>query len=143
MDSKQMIEVLKQIPLFVELNKHNLELLSRIIVVRNYAKGDIIVNQGDNGIGFYIIATGHVEVYRQKEETRLKLSELQGGDFFGEMALFEDSPRTATVIATEPTTCYVITSWHFKGAIESNPGIAAQMLTVLAKRYSKAAAEFL
>lgn len=143
MDNKQTVEVLKQVPLFVELNKQNLDLISRIIVVRNYAKGDIIVNQGDNGIGFYIIASGQVEVYRQKDDTRLKLSELKGGDFFGEMALFEDSPRTATVIATEPTTCYVITSWHFKGAIDSNPTIAAQMLMVLARRYSKAAAEFL
>ncbi len=137
METKRVIEILKNVPLFAKLDKQNLEVLSRIIVERKFDKGSVIVSQGESGIGFYIIESGKVEVYREKDGEKFKLNEISGGEFFGEMALFDELPRTATVVALEPTNCYIITNWHFRGVIDSNPSVAAQMLEVIAKRFSQ------
>ncbi|NWJ45153.1 MAG: cyclic nucleotide-binding domain-containing protein [Chloroflexi bacterium] len=141
MDEKHIIEVLKQVSLFSGMDKHHLGLISKIITVRQFEAGDTIVKQGDDGIGFYIVASGLVEIQKVIDGTPKKVAEIGEGEFFGELALFEETPRSATVIAAEPSTCYVITRWHFNGAIESNPTIAVHMLPVIAKRYTKAAHE--
>jgi CRP-like cAMP-binding protein len=139
MDEKRIVEVLKEVPIFTGLDKHHLGLIAKIITVRQFEPGDVIVKQGDSGIGFYIIESGKAEVFREKEAEKVKLNELQENEFFGEMALFEETPRSATVVAAELTTCFVITRWHFRGAIEANPKIAVQMLEIIAKRFSKMA----
>lgn len=136
MDEKRIVEVLNSIPLFTGLDKSNLELIARIIVTRQFEKGATIVEQGDNGIGFYIIESGKVEVFKERAGEKVKLNDLGPGAFFGEMALFEETTRTASVVAAEPTTCYIITRWHFTSAIADNPSIAVQLLPIVVRRVS-------
>ncbi len=143
MDNKRTLEVLKKVTLFAGLDKRNLEVLSRIVVARHYDKGETIVRQGENGIAFYVIEAGKVEVFRERDNQKIKLNQLGESDFFGEMALFEEAPRSASVVTLEPTDCYILTHWNFKSAIEDNPTIAVQMLPIIIKRFSKAAEEFL
>ena len=137
MDNKQVVETLKKVPLFEGLNKKNLEIIARVATPRHFNQGEVIVRQGENGMGFFMIETGKVEVYRETSSEKVKLSELGEGDFFGEMALFDESPRSATVVANAPTTCYVITSWSFKDALENAQTIAVQMLPIIVKRLQK------
>lgn len=137
MDNQRVIETLKKVPLFENLNKKNLDLISRVTTLRHFDKDEVILKQGENGIGFFMIESGKVEVFRQTNDQKVKLAELGTGDFFGEMALFEDTPRSATVVTTEPTDCYVLTAWNFKGTMENAPTIAVQMLPVIIRRLQK------
>ncbi len=137
MENKRILEVLKKVPLFTGLDKHNLEVLSKVITERHFEAGDTIVHQGESGIGFYVVESGKVEIIQEKGGEKKKLNELGEGEFFGEMALFDETPRTATVVALEPTNCYVITRWNFMGTLESSPTLAIQMLQVVMKRISK------
>jgi CRP-like cAMP-binding protein len=137
MDEKRILKVLSAVPLFTGLDQNYLELIARIIVTRQFEKGATIVEQGDNGIGFYIIESGKVEVFKERAGEKVHLTDLGEGAFFGEMALFEETPRTASVVALEPTTCYIITRWHFTSAIADNPSIAVQLLPIVVRRVSQ------
>ncbi|MGD1055557.1 MAG: Crp/Fnr family transcriptional regulator, partial [Nitrososphaerales archaeon] len=82
------------------------------------------------GVGFYLIADGSVEV-RRKGKT---ISGLKKGDFFGEMTLIDDQPRSADVVAIAPTTCYVLTAWAFWGLVRSKPDIGVNLMKELVRR---------
>lgn len=69
-----------------------------------------------------------------------RIGELKAGDVFGEMALLNEFPRSATVRAIEPTTCLGIQRWHFRGILESHPQIALALLPVLTRRLRSAEA---
>lgn len=137
MDTKEVIDALKKVPLFQNLDKKNLELVSKLVTPRHFNAGDVILQQGEDGIGFYLISAGKVEVSRGSGDDKISLAQLGQSDFFGEMALFEEAPRTATVTALEPTDCYVIVRWHFMGTLDTSPTIAVQMLPVIIKRLRK------
>ena len=133
-EHEHIVEVLKKVPLFQGLTRRNLDVVANIVTTRHYEQGAVILKQGENGIGFFIIESGQVEVRRETGSETVKLAELGAGEFFGEMGLFEDTPRSATVVATTLTSCYVVTSWHFKGILEDSPTIAVQMLPIIVKR---------
>ena len=95
-----------------------------------YTPGQVIVEQGSIGVGFYLILEGTVEVRRGKKT----LAELKTGDFFGEMSLFDEQPRSASVLAVTETRCLGITSWSFTGMIRSDTDIAVNMMKEMAVR---------
>lgn len=88
--------VLKRIPVFEGLTRKELVAMERILYRREYKAGETIFHQGEPGIGMYIIESGRVQIYL--EPTQQLLAELHDGDFFGELALMDDSPRSATVL---------------------------------------------
>ena len=89
-------------------------------------------------VGAFIIRSGRCEVLQRRGGEQVRLGELGPGDFFGEMALLDEFPRSATVRAIEPTTCLGLTRWHFRGILESHPQIALAILPVLTKRLRNA-----
>ncbi len=99
----------------------------------SYEAGRVIVKEGEMGVGFYLILDGSVEVRRG---TRV-LSKLGTGQFFGEMALLDRQPRSADVVATSPTKCYVLTAWAFAALVRSQPEMALNMLRELTARLRK------
>jgi CRP-like cAMP-binding protein len=92
------------------------------------------MREGDSGVGAFVIRSGRVEVLQKRGGETVKLAELGPGDFFGEMALLDEFPRSATVRALEPTTVLGLTRWHFRGILESHPQVALGILPVLVKR---------
>lgn len=134
------IDFLKRVRLFEDLDDHTLREISNAAVERSYAKGDEIVRQGDTGVGAFIIRSGKVEIIQDHAGRQEKIRELGSGDFFGEMALLDEFPRSATIRALEPTTCLGLTRWHFRGILESHPQIALALLPVLTKRLRSAEA---
>src|SRR5437867_2830665 len=98
-----------------------------------YTPDRVIVKEGEMGVGFYLILDGKVEVRRGSRV----LSKLGTGQFFGEMALVDKQPRSADVIATAPTRCYVLTAWAFSALIKSHPEIAINMMQELVVRLRK------
>ena len=128
-------DTLATAPLFSELSRRDLKRLASASITRGYRKGEAIVKEGENAVAFYIIKSGRVEVVKglgSKKEN--PLATLGPGDFFGEMALLDSYPRSASVRAQEDTECLILTRWDFLAELRTNPYIAVQMLPVLSRR---------
>jgi|SRR5687768_3623643 CRP-like cAMP-binding protein len=134
------VEFLKRVQLFEDLDQRSLESIANSAVEQSYQPGQEIVRQGDTGVGAFIIRSGRVEVVQERNGKSERISELKSGDVFGEMALLDEFPRSATVRAVEPTTCLGIQRWHFKGILESHPQLALALLPVLTRRLRSAEA---
>lgn len=139
-DLKQTIGFLQKVPLFQSLNNRQLDLLAKRMLEREYASEQPIVTQDKSGEGFFIIVSGQAEVLRQRSDgEKVMVNTFGPTDFFGELALLDDGVRTASVIATEPTKCLVLTRWDVLGALrESDPEMAIVILQQLAKRFRRA-----
>ncbi len=126
-------EELAKVWIFSQLEKSDLERMARVVVQRKYAKGDSIVNAGEQAVAFYVIVDGRVEI-RKGDRT---FNALGPGEAFGEMALLDGYPRATTVVAVEDTECLVMTRWDFTAELRTNPTIALAMLPILSKRIRK------
>ncbi len=132
------VEFLKRVQLFEDLDQRSLDSIANSAVEQSYQAGQEIVRQGDTGVGAFIIRSGRVEVVQERGGSSERIGELKAGDVFGEMALLDEFPRSATVRAIEPTTCLGIQRWHFRGILESHPQIALALLPVLTRRLRSA-----
>lgn len=126
----EMVEELARVPLFKELNRKALERVARIARTRNFKAGEDIVKEGDEGVGFFLITKGRVDVTRGDT----KLNTLGEGEFFGEMALLDNYRRAATVRAVEDTECVAMSRWDFTAELRANPDIAMELLTLMSRR---------
>jgi len=130
------VEMLERTPIFSELTKRDLNGLAQTARHRRYAAGEVIIKEGGSAVGCFIVASGEVEVVKgldSPDQTEV-LATLGPGDFFGEMAIIDDSPRSATVRAITDTECIAITRWDFMAEVRTRPDIAIQMLPALVKR---------
>ena len=128
-------DMLKNVPIFSELGRRDIERLGKLMVPRNVGAGEVIIKEGDQAAGFFIISKGKVEVVQGVDGSNPeRLAELGPGEFFGEMALFEGFPRNATVRATEDTECLAMTRWDFTAEMKNHPEIAVGMVPVLVRR---------
>ena len=123
-------EQLKKVPLFEGVSDADLRRIAGGAKERRFDAGAPIVSAGEPGHGFYLIVDGRVDVKRGDRTIRT----LGPGDYFGELALIRETPRTATVVAKDTTTCLVLTRWDFKGIVVSNPSIAIRLLETVANR---------
>ena len=132
------IDFLKRVSMFEDLDQKSLEAIANAAVEQRYEPGQDIVWQGDTGVGAFIIRSGKVDVIQDRGGKETKLSTLGPGEVFGEMALLDEFPRSATVRAVEPTTALGIQRWHFRGILESHPQIALALLPMLTRRIRNA-----
>jgi CRP/FNR family transcriptional regulator/voltage-gated potassium channel len=135
-------ETLAHVELFSELEKDDLERLAKVTVSREFETGDVIVREGELGVAFYIVAKGKVEVVKDlgapNEQVLATMSE---GDFFGEMSLFDNEVRSASVRAAAETECLVLTKWDFNAELTTSPTITHAMFRILARRIREANAD--
>lgn len=125
--------MLEKVPIFASLTERQISRLSQGLLEKDIPEGTTVVKQGEKGIGFFLILDGAVEVKRRGR----KLATLGSGDFFGEMALFENEARSADVVATKPTKCLVLSTWEFWGYAMSQPKMLRGMLAEMAHRLSE------
>jgi len=131
MASPEAVRLLKTAPLFAQFSEKELEAVLRTAKERVFEAGSPIVREGaEGGVGFYLVLDGQVEVRKGKKS----LAKLGGGEFFGEMALLDDAPRSADVIALTKTRCVMLTRWDLRGLISTYPDIALKILAGLARR---------
>src|SRR3954469_14258539 len=128
-------ETLAVVPLLSRLGGRQLERLAGLAVTRDYRKGATIVREGDTSMSLYVVVSGRVRVDR--ESGRVRVIELGPGGAFGEMGLIEDMPRSATVVACEPTECALLAKWDFQNELREDPDIALALLPVLTERIRK------
>ena len=131
-------EFLKRVSWFQDLDNKSLEAISNAAVEQSYQPGQLIMRQGDTGVGAFIIRSGKVDIVQDREGKEQKIATLGPGDVFGEMALLDEFPRSATARAVEPTTALGIQRWHFRGILESHPQLALALLPILTRRIRSA-----
>jgi CRP/FNR family cyclic AMP-dependent transcriptional regulator len=127
------IELLKRVPLFTGCSKAELRELALVADELDLREGRTLVREGRPGREFFVLVEGTVRVTRGGR----KLSELGAGDWFGEIALLTNTPRTATVTATSPIRVLVITDRSFRRVVELMPTIALKVLASVGDRLSK------
>jgi CRP/FNR family transcriptional regulator, cyclic AMP receptor protein len=127
--------VLLKVPLFSQLQPTELERVTEITRERTYPKNSVILFEDDPGDALYVVAQGQVKVVLIGEDGReVILSVLGEGEFFGEMALIDDEPRSAHVIAMEDSTMLVLRREEFEGILKQTPSIALALLRELSRR---------
>jgi len=127
-DSK--VEALKRAPLFEGLSRKQLTQLARVTEDVAFRAGEVLCREGERGHEFFVIMEGEVEVTRSGQ----RLATGGGGEFFGEIALIENVPRTATVTAKTPIRSFLLTRRAFLHAMDEHPDIERKVLRALAKR---------
>ena len=129
--SSDIVGHLRQIPVFSGLSEAHLAEIARVAGRRTFAAGEPIVRRGSQAhAAFFLILSGRVEVRRDERV----LSELGTGQYFGEMSLFDNQPRSVDVVPMADTECVVIARWNLERLIKENPDIAMQMLADLSRR---------
>jgi hypothetical protein len=133
-----MNELIKKIDFFSGLDDKILNKISDACIVRQFTKNETIVRQGEMGLGLYIIARGRVKVDREQGGARTQVAELGPEQFFGDMALLDNKPRSATVTAIEDAECLLLTRDSFVKLMNKYPEIPIRMAKVLAERLREA-----
>jgi CRP-like cAMP-binding protein len=134
--NKEAVKLLSNVPLFSELTKKELQSFASAGKEVRHTPGDVLAKEGDTGLGFFLIIEGTAAV-TIGGKARGKMGP---GDFFGEIALLEGGPRTATVTAETPMRVIGITQWVFRRIVEQNPSVSMKMLKVMASRLRNAPA---
>jgi CRP/FNR family transcriptional regulator, cyclic AMP receptor protein len=122
--------VLAEVPLFGSLSHRHLKHVASVARSRRYSAGASIVRAGDLGTEFYVLVEGTVRVVPASGRTR----RLRAGDFFGEMALFDDTPRSATVVAEDEVLTLTISRRTFAKLLKQEPALSQELLRTLAAR---------
>ena len=124
------VETLASVPLLAGFGRRELKRLAERMSERTFAEGEVAVEEGRGGAGFWMIEDGSATVGIGGEIIRT----LGPGDYFGEIALLDDGPRSATVTAATDMRCLGMASWEFRPFILEHPELALTMLQTLARR---------
>ena len=129
------VALLRSIPLFEDLAEEDLEALSQALVTRSYPAGETIINQGDVGSSMYIIERGDVNIYLAGEDSRrISLKDAARGEFFGELALFDDLPRSASALATTDAVLLELQRATLENYLDRRPRAAMTILRTMSER---------
>lgn len=128
------VAALQRVQLFVDMDRRQAEQIGRLLKVRHFSKGETVIMEGSGAAAFFLIDSGEATV----SSKGVHLTTLGPGDHFGEIALIDGGPRSATVTATTDLVCYGLTFWEFRPLVERNGAIAWKLLQALAKRLRSA-----
>jgi CRP-like cAMP-binding protein len=123
-------DALADVPLFSGLSRRHLKHVAALTQEEEFDEGDVLTEEGDEGDTFYVLLQGEAKVERGGR----RVARLIPGDFFGEIALIDSGPRTASVVAETPVLTLTIHRKRFQKMLEEDPSIVVQMLEELAKR---------
>jgi CRP/FNR family cyclic AMP-dependent transcriptional regulator len=124
------VEALKRAPLFEGLSKKELAELARVTEDLMIEPGTVLCREGRVGREFFVIVDGDAEVTKGGK----KIATRSGGDFVGEIALLTTTTRTATVTATTPLRCFILTQSDFRRVLDENPSVQLKVMKALAER---------
>ena len=125
-----LVKSLKSVPLFASVRDKELGRLAKAMRESRFNEGEAITTEGRSGVGFFLIEDGNATVSLRGEIVRT----LGPGDHFGEIALIDEGPRSATVTATTDLRCRGLAAWEFKSFVQEHPEVAWPLLQTLASR---------
>ena len=128
------VDLIKRAPLFADCSRGELEQIAQLADEIDLAEGKELTRVGEPGHEFFVLLEGEADVTKDGQS----INTLRAGDFFGEIALVEDTPRTATVTATTPVRMLVITDRAFKRLLDEQHELQRKVLVALAQRVKPA-----
>jgi len=131
------VQALKRAPLFEGLSKKELAEIARVTEDLEVPAGKVLCKEGDTGQEFFVIVKGKTEVSRKGKPIAAR----GDGDFVGEIALLEDTKRTATVTATTPLHVFVLTRQDFRRLVAENPSVERKVMQALVRRVLELSAD--
>jgi CRP-like cAMP-binding protein len=135
MRSAEVVELLARVPVFSTLVPADLERIAELAVPREFAPGQVVFREGDSSDTCYIVRCGRARAVREHSDGRtITLATFGPGDIFGELAMFEDERRSATVEAVEPTTAVAVLGPDMRRLMSEHPGIATRLVIALGRR---------
>jgi CRP-like cAMP-binding protein len=123
-------ETLGRVPLFAGIKPKELRRLADRMAERTFPEGHTITTEGEGGVGFFVIEGGNASVSIKGAIVRT----LGPGDYFGEIALIDNGPRSATIVATTDLRCRGMTAWEFRPFVQEHPEVAWPLLETLVAR---------
>jgi CRP-like cAMP-binding protein len=123
-------DTIARVPLFAGLEKRELQHIANSFKERRFQAGSTLASEGQSGAGFFIITEGRAKVSVGGDEH----GSIGPGDYFGEIALIDDGPRSATITAETDMTTYGLTPWEFRPIVESDGTVAWRLLQALAAK---------
>jgi CRP-like cAMP-binding protein len=124
------VEALKRAPLFADLSRKELVALAKVSEDLDLPAGRVLCREGEVGQEFFVLLEGKVEVTRKRKKVAIR----GGGEFFGEIALLEQTPRMATVKTTTAVRLFVLNARDFRRLVDENPSVERKVLRALARR---------
>jgi CRP-like cAMP-binding protein len=131
--ANEVADLLKQVPLFSDLDRKELQHIANAMRQRIFHAGQEIAVEGESAVGFFVIEDGQAKVTVKGEQRRM----LGPGDYFGEIALITQGARTATVTAASELKTFGMTFWEFRPLVEETPSIAWKLLQSAVKQYDQ------
>lgn len=129
----QRIRQLKALTLFKKLTAREMRELEELLHERSYQKDEVVFDEGDAGLGLFVVVSGRVKVCSSHAALQHLAPEFGPGDFFGELSLFDEAPRTARAVATEPTQILALFRREFFTLLEQDRGIGVKILFELSR----------
>ena len=127
---------LKKVPLFKGLTTKQLSAIAERMVERTYKAGDVVIQQGKGGEGFFIVSAGKLEaILEHRDGETSVVNTFAPTDFFGELALLSEGTRTASIVAIDDSTCQVLTRWDFRALLANDAEMAISILEELSSRF--------
>jgi CRP/FNR family cyclic AMP-dependent transcriptional regulator len=123
------VEALQRVPLFAELDRAEVGQIARLFKQRRFSEGETVIREESGGAAFFLIDSGRATVSLGGVE----LATLQEGDYFGEIALIDGGPRSATITALSELVCFGLTYWDFRPLVQANGLIGWALLQSMSK----------
>jgi CRP-like cAMP-binding protein len=134
-DTSDRIALLRNVRVFAGLSEEDLSAIAEVSVSRRYEAGEVVFREGDGGDTCYIVRSGLARAVRQHSDGRsITLSHFAAGDIFGELAMFDEEPRSATVDVIEEVEVVAIPGRDMQRLMREHPEIAVKLIAALAQR---------
>jgi CRP/FNR family cyclic AMP-dependent transcriptional regulator len=128
-------DLLAAIPMFEDLGPEDVADLAKAVVPRHFSAGQMIIQQGEKGTSMFIVVDGNVNIHLPGEQSRrISLKDISAGEYFGELSLFDDKPRSASAVATTDTKLLELDRETLYTYLQSRPHAAIVLLSTLAAR---------
>jgi CRP/FNR family cyclic AMP-dependent transcriptional regulator len=129
------LEALRSVPVFASLSDEDAAALRSLLELEVRPAGSVLFRKGEAGDAMYLIEGGRVRIHiRDRDGGEFTLAELAGGDFFGEMAILDGKPRSASATVIEDARLAVLSREHFHAYVRRNPDLAIEMLSAITER---------
>jgi CRP-like cAMP-binding protein len=139
----QKVEMLQSIPIFHTLTRKEILEVDELLHERVYEKNEIVFEEGDSGHGIFVVVSGKLRVDASHELLKTSVMDIGPGESVGELALFDEGLRSATVVAVERTVTIALFQAEFSSLLKKNKDIGVKVLFEIARTLSRRARQLL